>query len=64
MNPYINLLLLPLIFGNVVIAQQKPNILWVTIEDTSPQFIGCYGNKDARLRLSTGWQRKVLMAMK
>ncbi len=22
----------------------KPNILWVTIEDTSPQFIGCYGN--------------------
>ncbi|WP_025763292.1 sulfatase family protein [Dyadobacter tibetensis] len=29
-------------------AQQKPNILWITIEDTSPQFIGCYGNKDAR----------------
>lgn len=27
---------------------QKPNILWVTIEDTSPNFIGCYGNKDAR----------------
>src|SRR6056297_1862034 len=26
----------------------KPNILWVTIEDTSPQFIGCYGNEDAR----------------
>ncbi|MFW6309504.1 MAG: sulfatase [Prolixibacteraceae bacterium] len=25
----------------------KPNILWITIEDTSPQFIGCYGNKDA-----------------
>jgi arylsulfatase A-like enzyme len=25
-----------------------PNILWITIEDTSPQFIGCYGNKDAR----------------
>ncbi len=25
----------------------KPNILWVTIEDTSPQFIGCYGNQDA-----------------
>jgi len=48
MNPYKNLLLLPLFFGNAVIAQQKPNILWVTIEDTSPQFIGCYGNKDAR----------------
>ncbi len=28
--------------------QQKPNILWVTIEDTSPQFIGCYGNLNAR----------------
>lgn len=28
--------------------QTKPNILWITIEDTSPQFIGCYGNKDAR----------------
>ncbi len=28
--------------------QSKPNILWITIEDTSPQFIGCYGNKDAR----------------
>lgn len=29
-------------------AQQKPNILWITIEDTSPQFTGCYGNKDAK----------------
>lgn len=28
----------------VVSAQKKPNILWLTIEDTSPQFIGCYGN--------------------
>ena len=27
--------------------KQRPNILWITIEDTSPQFIGCYGNKDA-----------------
>lgn len=26
---------------------QKPNILWITIEDTSPQFIGCYNNKNA-----------------
>lgn len=26
---------------------QKPNILWVTIEDTSPEFIGCYGNENA-----------------
>jgi arylsulfatase A-like enzyme len=29
-------------------AQIKPNILWITIEDTSPQFIGCYGDTDAR----------------
>ncbi len=48
MNPYKNLLFMPLFFGSAVIAQQKPNILWITIEDTSPQFVGCYGNKDAR----------------
>jgi arylsulfatase A-like enzyme len=28
-------------------CQESPNILWITIEDTSPQFIGCYGNADA-----------------
>lgn len=32
---------------NCVFSQDKPNILWITIEDTSPQFIGCYGNDDA-----------------
>ncbi len=42
------ILSLPLIAASSVMSQQKPNILWVTIEDTSPQFIGCYGNKDAR----------------
>lgn len=31
----------------VSFGQVRPNILWITIEDTSPQFIGCYGNKDA-----------------
>jgi arylsulfatase A-like enzyme len=40
--------LLPLIAGNALIAQEKPNIMWITIEDTSPQFIGCYGNKDVQ----------------
>jgi len=30
------------------ISQVRPNILWITIEDTSPQFIGCYGNQNAR----------------
>lgn len=29
-------------------AQQRPNVLWVVIEDTSPQFIGCYGDSSAR----------------
>lgn len=32
-------------FGNKQGEVNKPNILWVTIEDTSPQFIGCYGNE-------------------
>ncbi|MEO6283011.1 MAG: sulfatase [Dyadobacter sp.] len=36
------------VISSVCFAQKKPNILWITIEDTSPQFIGCYGNKDAR----------------
>jgi arylsulfatase A-like enzyme len=29
-------------------SQEKPNILWLTYEDTSPEFIGAYGNKDAK----------------
>ncbi len=31
-----------------VSAAQRPNILWLSIEDTSPQFIGCYGNSAAK----------------
>ncbi len=27
--------------------QPKPNILWITLEDTSPHFVGCYGNTAA-----------------
>lgn len=45
-------ILFVLIFNvlNVIhgLAQVKPNVLWITIEDTSPQFIGCYGNETAR----------------
>lgn len=26
----------------------RPNILWLTFEDTSPQFIGCYGDSLAK----------------
>ncbi len=47
MNLNLKLLLLPFFCSSVALAQQKPNILWVTIEDTSPQFIGCYGNAEA-----------------
>jgi arylsulfatase A-like enzyme len=28
--------------------QTAPNIVWITIEDTSPDFIGCYGNKQVK----------------
>lgn len=27
---------------------RRPNILWITMEDTCPQFLGCYGNSAAR----------------
>ncbi|NER17861.1 sulfatase family protein [Spongiivirga citrea] len=36
------------IVTNSVLGQERPNILWITIEDTSPQFIGAYGNTEAR----------------
>lgn len=29
-------------------SESRPNILWITMEDTCPQFLGCYGNKSAR----------------
>lgn len=28
----------------------RPNILWITYEDTSPHFIGCYGNEGAKTK--------------
>lgn len=40
-------LFIAVIFVAVSTAKQKPNILWVTIEDSSPQFFGCYGNENA-----------------
>jgi arylsulfatase A-like enzyme len=30
------------------LAQERPNILWITSEDNSSHWIGCYGNKQAR----------------
>ncbi len=32
----------------------RPNILWLTYEDTSPQFIGCYGDTNARTPIIDG----------
>lgn len=29
-------------------AQERPNILWITSEDNSSHWIGCYGNKQAQ----------------
>ena len=41
--------LLAMPFAQTKAAQNiQPNILWITIEDTSPQFVGCYGNQVAR----------------
>ena len=34
-------------YSTIGVAQEKPNILWLTFEDTSPQFIGCYGDENA-----------------
>lgn len=31
--------------GSGVRAQERPNILWLTFEDTSPYDFGCYGNR-------------------
>lgn len=40
--------MLVLVLAGGLAAQTPPNILWITIEDTSPEFIGCYGNPHAK----------------
>lgn len=40
---FITLLMTPLCFN----AQDKPNILWLTSEDNSIEWVGCYGNSNA-----------------
>lgn len=42
------LLALPVLISFVHAAQDRPNILWITSEDNSYHWIGCYGNQDAR----------------
>lgn len=34
--------------ASAMATADRPNILWITLEDTSPHFIGCYGDKNAR----------------
>jgi len=36
-----------LAFALPLLAQERPNILWITSEDNSSHWIGCYGNKQA-----------------
>jgi arylsulfatase A-like enzyme len=40
--------LLLLVISISAVAQDRPNILWLTYEDTSPEFIGAYGNTSAK----------------
>lgn len=35
-------------FSLSLLAQDRPNILWITSEDNSAHWIGCYGNKQAQ----------------
>ncbi len=40
--------LLLLVISISAVTQDRPNILWLTYEDTSPEFIGAYGNTSAK----------------
>ena len=37
---------LALVHATVILAVERPNVLWITAEDMSPT-LGCYGDKDA-----------------
>lgn len=37
-----------LLISNISFAEQRPNILWLTFEDTSAYELSLYGNKDAK----------------
>ena len=41
-------LALPALISLVEAAQDRPNILWITSEDNSVHWLGCYGNEDAK----------------
>lgn len=44
-----SLVTIPVLFSQCTSSEElpKPNMLWITIEDTSPQFIACYGDENA-----------------
>jgi len=42
-----NPLLLLLVLAFPLLANERPNILWITSEDNSAHWLGCYGNKQA-----------------
>ncbi|MGB6219762.1 sulfatase family protein [Haloferula sp.] len=42
------LLLFLVLIGAALGGEAKPNILWITTEDNSPQWLGCYGNEEAQ----------------
>lgn len=41
-------LILFLFLASPLTAEEKPNILWITSEDNSSHWIGCYGNEQAQ----------------
>lgn len=46
-HSYLKCLILFLAHAFPLLAQDRPNILWITSEDNSSHSIGCYGNKQA-----------------
>ncbi|MGY8713316.1 MAG: sulfatase-like hydrolase/transferase, partial [Verrucomicrobiia bacterium] len=42
------LFILALIIINTALASSSPNILWITSEDNSIEWISCYGSKNAK----------------
>ena len=42
------LLLFALVTSTGFAAQDRPNIIWLTSEDNSYHWLGCYGNKNAK----------------
>ncbi|MDA0812216.1 MAG: sulfatase-like hydrolase/transferase [Verrucomicrobia bacterium] len=46
-NPALSILASLSLLGTLL-AQDRPNVLWITSEDNAAHWMGCYGNTDAR----------------